>query len=265
MMIQSRKPAPSLAHVVREYYYFTTGLRTRSKYVPVIDDGCYDLIFFREMDSTLVYGPDQVHLPIPLRTFTIHGLQPPYRIRFGKELTFFTIKLQPWANGHFFSGLSQPGVVDISFLFPGIDVFQKEVLGDLSVPRRFEKADSFMKGQHTQLSETAQWVRGVAEAIYEKAGMTSVSELSLQFGVSRQYLNRVFKQHVLYSLKKFILTVRIMDLVKYRIKQPEISMTELCYRYDYFDQSHFNRDFKRICGVTPTLFFDNLPEFLLRH
>lgn len=265
MIIQSKEPDPALSHLVREYYYFATGPRSTSKFVPVIDDGCYDLIFFREQDSTLVYGPERIHLPIPLSAFTIHELQPPYRIRFGRELTFFTIKVQPWANAHFFSKLTEPGIVDISSLFPGMEAFQEEVLGDLSMEERFEKANSFMQAQDSRLSKNAHWAREVAEAIYRKAGMTSVRELSLEFGVSRQYLNRVFKQQVLYSLKKFILTVRIMDLVKYRIEHPSISMTELCYRYDYFDQPHFNRDFRRICGVTPTEFFSDLPEFLLRH
>ncbi|MEJ2585720.1 MAG: helix-turn-helix transcriptional regulator [Robiginitalea sp.] len=265
MIIQSKKPDPSLSHLVREYYYFTTGPQNRSKYVPVIDDGCYDFIFFLERDSSLVYGPRQISLPITSRVFTIHQLQPPYRIRFGDSLTFFTIKVQPWANAHFFSKLSEPGVVDIKSRYADMELFHQQVLGDLTLENRFKKADAFMMRHQSPLSDSAQWVQKVCEEIYRQAGMTSVSSLSERFGKSRQYLGKLFKQEVMYSLKKFIITVRIMDLVKYRIKHPDISMTELCYRYDYFDQSHFNRDFKRICGVTPTSFFAKLPEFLLRH
>ena len=265
MTIESRLPDPSLAHLVREFYYFSTGPLSKTKFVPVIDDACYDFICFGEQDSTLVYGPDQVSLPIPYKAFTIHQLRPPYRIRFGESLTFFTIKVQPWANAHFFSKLPGAGVVDITSLFPGLEGFQREVLGDLPMEVRFEMANAFMEGQDGELSDKAQWVRGIVEEIYRKAGMTSVSALSTEFGVSRQYLNRAFKNQVLYSLKQFILTVRIMDLVKYRLKNPDTSMTDLCYRYDYFDQPHFNRDFRRVCGVTPTEFFGNLPEFLLRH
>ena len=265
MIIQSKKPDPSLSHLVREYYYFATGPRGSTKYVPVIDDGCYDFIFFRERDSSLVYGSEQRSLAINAKVFTIHHLQPPYRIRFGEALTFFTIKVQPWANAHFFSMLTESGVVDVLPRYPDMESFHSEILGDLPLEARFRKADLFMKRHQRSLSDAAQWVQGVCEEIYRTGGMTSVGSLSETFGRSRQYLNRVFRQEVLYSLKKFIITVRIMDLVKYRIKHPEVSMTELCYQYDYFDQPHFNRDFKRICGVTPTRFFANLPEFLLRH
>jgi AraC-like DNA-binding protein len=265
MIIQSKKPDPSLSHLVREYYFFATGPRTSTKYVPVIDDGCYDFIFFREQDSSLAYGPRQISLPIACKIFTIHKLQPPYRIRFGEALTFFTIKVQPWANAHFFSKLSEPGVVDIKSRYADIELFHQRVLGDLPLEDRFKMADAFMKRHQSPLSDSAQWVQKVCEEIYRQAGITSVASLSETFGKSRQYLGKVFRQEVLYSLKKFIITVRIMDLVKFRMRHPDISMTELCYRYGYFDQPHFNRDFKRICGVTPTEFFANLPEFLLRH
>lgn len=265
MILESRLPSPGLRHLVKEYYYISSGSGTPSRYVPVIDDACYDFIFFREQDSALAYGPAQTLLPIPYKVFTIHSLRPPYKIRFGETLTFFTIKVQPWANATFFRDLPGPGVIDLSSLYPDGEAMHPEFLAPGEAGPRFDLADSFIARQNRELSDAAQWVRVLCEAVYEARGMVSVSDLSARFGKSRQYLGKVFRQEVLYPLKHFILTVRIMDLVKYRIRHPEVSMTELCYRYDYFDQPHFNRDFKRICGVTPTRFFGNLPEFLLRH
>jgi AraC-like DNA-binding protein len=265
MTIESRVPDPDLVHLVREFYFFSTGTRDTPEYVPVIDDGCYDFIFFREQDSTLTWGPRQVHIPIPFRAFTIHQLKPPYAIRFGKSLTFFTIKVQPWANAHFFAALDHPGVIDLMPLFPGLEVVDAEIWDSLSHDEKFQAAGRFIRGQGGELSPAAQLARQLCETIYKARGMVTVNALSEAFGSSRQYLGKVFRQEVLYSLKQFILTVRIMDLVKYRIRHPELSMTELCYRYNYFDQPHFNRDFKRVCGVTPTRFFQRLPEFLLRH
>lgn len=265
MFIESRLPDPSLAHLVKEYYYFSTGPLARARFVPVIDDGCYDIIFFKEQDSDLIWGPDQSVMHIPYRVFTIHQLKPPYKIRFGEQLTFFTIKVQPWANAHFFSPLEQPGIIDLLPIYPEFEGHHKILLGRTPLSEKFAGADGLINSANQALSPSAQWVRTICEAIYRDRGMISVQELSDRFGRSRQYLNKAFRQQVLYSLKQFILTVRIMDLVKYRIGNPDISMTELCYRYDYFDQPHFNRDFKRICGVTPTQFFGNLPEFMLRH
>ena len=265
MIIVSHLPDPSLGHLVREYYYFNSGKQPHSRLVPVIDDGCYDIIFFKEQDSALLSGPEQKAYPIPYKVFTIHQLNPPYKIQFGESLTFFTIKVQPWANRHFFNVLENPGIQDLLKTNPELASFHKTVFTSISPEEKFDLADTLMAEQQQGMSPATLWVKEICEAIYKEHGMTSVSGLSKAFGKSRQYMNRIFKQEVLYSLKQFILTVRIMDLVKYRIGNPGISMTDLCYRYDYFDQPHFNRDFRRICGVTPTEFFEHLPDFMLRH
>lgn len=265
MIIESRLPDPALQHLIRECYYFSTGPGSESKFVPVIDDGCYDFVFFREQDSTLTWGPRQIQVPIPFKAFTIHQLRPPYAIRFGKSLTFFTIKVQPWANALFFGSLPHTGVVDLMPWYPGVEKAYRALMSEGTLDERFAAAGQFIRGQDRELSPSALLVKELCEAIYDTRGMTSVLALSEAFGRSRQYLGKVFRQEALYSLKQFIRMVRIMDLVKFRIRHPDLSMTELCYRYDYFDQPHFNRDFKRVCGVTPTRFFAHLPEFLLRH
>ncbi len=126
-------------------------------------------------------------------------------------------------------------------------------------------AEAFMRNALEQLTPSMELVRTICETIYEKRGMVTVNELSDQFQRSRQYLGKIFKKEVMYSLKKFIITVRILDLVKYRAKHAEVSFTELSYDYGYFDQPHFINDFKKVCGVAPLEFFNNLPEFLLRH
>jgi len=59
--------------------------------------------------------------------------------------------------------------------------------------------------------------------------------------------------------------VRIVAVIKHKIKHPELAYTALSYEFGYFDQSHFNNDFKRICGVSPSKFFKELPPFLDRH
>ena len=110
-----------------------------------------------------------------------------------------------------------------------------------------------------------EFVKALCLYIYDKEGVLTVNDLSAVFNKSRQYLNKVFKQEVMYGLKKFIITVRILALVKYKVKNTDISLTQLSYAYGYFDQSHFIRDFKNVCGVTPRHFFNNIPEFMLRH
>lgn len=97
------------------------------------------------------------------------------------------------------------------------------------------------------------FVKSVCETIFKLEGKVAVNDLCNEFGKSRQYLNRAFKQEVFYSLKHFIITVRILSLIKFKLNENSITLTELCYDYGYFDQSHFIRDFKRVLVLLPNI------------
>ena len=49
--------------------------------------------------------------------------------------------------------------------------------------------------------------------------------------------------------------MKIREAIKFKEENPDISPTELAHQFEYFDQSHFNRDIKRVTGVAPTLLF----------
>lgn len=263
MVIQNYHPEEPLNALFKECYYIQMDKDVKVRSIPVIDDCCYDLVFFKEANGTLSYGPQSTVLPIHKKVFTIHGLQPPYRIEVADGLTFFTIKVQPWANGHFFSDIRGNGVIDIAN--EGLGNLWQALFSATTLAERFRLAEEFMQSHPLDASPSMTLVREICEYVYGNQGKVTVNELSERFGRSRQYLGKVFKKEVLYPLKKFIITVRILDLVKYKAQHPEISLTELGYLYDYFDQPHFINDFKKVCGVQPMYFFNNLPEFMLRH
>jgi len=265
MVITGYKPQLPLNDVFRECYYIHLGDEGGTGQIPVIDDCCYDFVFFKEASGTFYQGEAQKAFPIQCKIFTIHDVTPPYKIEAAGSLTFFTIKLQPWANAHFFSFLKKRGVVDISNADEDLLPFYHKVFEKEKEQDRFAIAEGFMRGKNFELSPSMELVREICALIYERQGKITVNELSEHFEKSRQYLGKIFKKEVMYPLKKFIITVRILDLVKYKAKNPDILLTQLSYDYGYFDQAHFINDFKKVCGVKPLEFFNNLPEFLLRH
>ncbi len=258
-------PKKPLDILFRECYYIHIGQEDQQRPIPVIDDCCYDLVFFKEAAGTFYYGSKAKEVPINSKIFTIHQVTPPYKIKAKDSLTFFTIKLQPWANAYFFSSLHGSGVVDISDLNDQWGVFWKQVFELDKADDQFALAEHLMEEMQFSLTPSMELVRDICAYVYKNEGKVTVNQLSEHFSRSRQYLGKVFKKEVMYPLKKFIITVRILDLVKYKSKHPDISLTQLSYDYGYFDQPHFINDFKKVCGVKPLQFFNNLPEFMLRH
>ncbi|WP_420572144.1 helix-turn-helix transcriptional regulator [Kordia sp.] len=265
MVLETTKPAESLQPFLKEYYFIHLQAKQDVKHIPLIDDGCYDFVFFKEAKANFFHGEKSTMIPIQYKVFTIHDLKPPFKMTFSDMITFFTIKVQPWTNAYFFSYLPTKGILDVSIKNTELSQLHNQLFTKVTIAERIELANSFMHSKNLKLSANMEFVKRLCEHIYTERGVISVNDLAITFGKSRQYLNKIFKKEVLYSLKKFIITVRILDLVKYKVKHPEISLTKLSYDYGYFDQSHFIRDFKNIAGATPRYYFNNLPEFLLRH
>lgn len=265
MKIASAIPTASLREYYKEYYFLQLTAGQQRKHIPTIDDCSYDFVCYKEANATLEFGRSPTHLAVDKNLFTVHDLKPPYSINFEGSLTFFTIKLQPWYNGFYFSSLPGPGIQDASGIIPGGRQFFEQLMS-LSEPKAmFTLANKELSVELPGQTSASDLVKRICLHIIETKGVLTVNELSDHFGKSRQYLNKIFKQHVLYSLKKYITTVRILDLVKYRSKRSDIPLTAIAYEYGYFDQAHFIHDFKNVCGVNPSYFFDNLPEFILRH
>ncbi|MEC7772627.1 MAG: helix-turn-helix transcriptional regulator [Bacteroidota bacterium] len=265
VVISVYHPKKPLDILFRECYYIHIGEGNQQRPIPVIDDCCYDLVFFKEASGTFYYGSEVQEVPINSKVFTIHQARPPYKVKAKDSLTFFTIKLQPWANAYFFSSLLGSGVVDINGLNNQWGGFYQQVFELDNTDDQFALAERFMEEMQFSLTPSMELVREICEYVYKNEGKVTVNQLSEHFNRSRQYLGKVFKKEVMYPLKKFIITVRILDLVKYKSKNPDVSLTQLSYDYGYFDQPHFINDFKKVCGVKPLQFFNNLPEFMLRH
>ncbi len=74
-------------------------------------------------------------------------------------------------------------------------------------------------------------------------------------GIGKRQFQRVFKQYTGVTFSRYIKIKRLQRLLKYKIAHPGEKLTGLVYDFGYFDQSHFNRDFKSVVGTVPSLFF----------
>lgn len=265
MIIQSTSPSIELNSIVKEYYYLKIDAKDSFRSIPIIDDCCYDLVFFKEGNASFMYDFNEKSIDVNSHIFTIHDLNPPYKIGFHGSLTFFTIKLHPWVNGVFFSWIKDKGVINISKAKNSPSDLFKLLFQNDNFEEMFQFANDFMLKQTFTLSPNQELVKSMCDYIQLRQGIVKINELSNHFDKSRQYLSRVFKREVLYSLKFYITSVRILDLIKYKRNNDELALTEICYDYGYYDQAHFINDFKKVCGVTPSKYFSNLPEFILRH
>jgi AraC-like DNA-binding protein len=98
----------------------------------------------------------------------------------------------------------------------------------------------------------------VSEAIariYENNGLTRIRELSDSLFISQDAFEKRFRKVTGTTPKQFSSIVRLKTIV--RKKPPLSSLLDVALTNGYYDQSHFNKDFKRFTGQTPADFFQS--------
>ncbi|MBU3011265.1 helix-turn-helix domain-containing protein [Polaribacter vadi] len=88
----------------------------------------------------------------------------------------------------------------------------------------------------------------IVQYILNKKGMLPVKELTEVFPYSARTLERMFHKEVGATPYRFICLVRFNYTIRELKTNKHYSLLELIEQYNYFDQSHFEKDFKKFLG-----------------
>lgn len=91
-------------------------------------------------------------------------------------------------------------------------------------------------------------------------GSVDAQGLSSTFNYSTKQLRRLFRHHVGVSPKTFSRIVRVNHALRRMQRHPQ-SFADVALEAGYFDQPHMIHDFKRICGVAPQTYLQNMSLF----
>ena len=102
------------------------------------------------------------------------------------------------------------------------------------------------------------WAWGRLRATH---GAVSIGGLAGELGWSRRHLTAQFREHVGLPPKLLGRILRFDRVVALLREHDPERWTEIAYDCGYYDQSHFNRDFRQFAGATPTEFLaSRLPD-----
>jgi AraC-like DNA-binding protein len=88
--------------------------------------------------------------------------------------------------------------------------------------------------------------------IVESSGLVTIGALVDETGWSQKHLISQFREHIGLAPKTFARVMRFGRAVNRLRRREHTSLTELALDCGYYDQSHFDRDFRTFAGVTPT-------------
>jgi AraC-like DNA-binding protein len=97
------------------------------------------------------------------------------------------------------------------------------------------------------------------QKIHLANGIIKIKDLADMLYISLDAFEKRFRRAVGTSPKQFTFIIRMESIIN--SGQRKQTLTEVAYDSGYFDQSHFNKDFKLFTGQIPTDFFRS-PSFL---
>ena len=95
-------------------------------------------------------------------------------------------------------------------------------------------------------------VKGACNLIQACHGNISIRHLCREVGMSQRYLEIHFKEMIGISPKLYCRIARFIAVYQFILQQTHIEWSELVYRFHFFDQAHFVRDFKDFFGYSPS-------------
>src|SRR5262249_3987503 len=112
--------------------------------------------------------------------------------------------------------------------------------------------EEFLVQQALVRTYDLKFIQTAAKLLDRTKGQYRISELADYCQVSVRQLQRGFQQVIGTSPKTFARTLRFQEAQRRLMFDPDADLTDLAYECGYFDQAHFNKDFKAITGKTPS-------------
>lgn len=232
------EPANPLAFFVQHYWIIQWDLMDNTPHVQeVIPNPCVNLVF--EKNRSGIFG---------VRKFkSIHQIE-------GRGVVF-GVKFKP---GGFFPFLKSPVSVitnesiRIKEIFGGeVNRLEEHILSQSNQEKMIKIVDCFLQEKLPQEDDKVTLVNNIIAKIYTDPEIVKVETICELFSMNIRKVQRLFKDYVGVSPKWVIRLYRLQQAAE-KMDQSEIeNFTQLAYDLGYFDQAHFNKDFKNFIGISP--------------
>jgi AraC-like DNA-binding protein len=266
MNFQIFEPHQDLASLVRCYWTLESPKEKTPVKNTIVPDGCMKFIFHYG-DSYKHYTQNEECVLLP-KCFLIGQLTRPYEVEPSGETGTFFVCFHP--NGFFpFATIPikemENTAVHLEKLF-GHDgqAIGDKILNANTTAERIDQIEIFLFNRLSDAATVDHIVKSTVETILTANGQLTIHELSKQNNINRRQLVRKFSSSIGLSPKQLSKTIRLQATLKTLLTKKVISLTDLAYKNEYFDQAHFIKDFKEFTGLTPKEFYgDHLKMSLI--
>jgi AraC-like DNA-binding protein len=117
---------------------------------------------------------------------------------------------------------------------------------------RFALVDAAIAGRLEERAPASPDVAWAWRRLSETEGRLPIADITNELGCSRRHLTTRFRAQIGLPPKAFARILRFERAVRRLRSEGGGKLAEIAHDCGYYDQSHFNRDFRDFAGLTPT-------------
>lgn len=215
-------------------YWSIRNISQNSIFIPIVPDGCMDIVY---KNNVIVFVGTMIESKI------VEILPNSY---------FFGIRFKPAVFPHLVKIDSSKYLNKIIFLESlSQSLFNQIVIEQNNELQTVDNLNLLFEELFKNIKLDERVIKAIDE-ILNQGGNISIKELEEYTKLNNKQLQRLFKNYLGYSPKKFCNIVRFFNLFKELIKNNIDNLSEKAYECGYYDQSHLNKEFKRFSNFPPT-------------
>lgn len=252
MKLSFYRPKNDLLKKYIEGYYFIHEDKNSSEIIYRTFPNNYCIVTTNQ-NILVEYKPNEVVLKSSknenIITCVVSRYSSPIQIHYKHPINEITIYFKPLGINHFINDTkqvySENTLLDFTF-FPEYNAKMKEIF-ELEKDKQVIELEKYLLSK-IQLKDFSL----IQNIITDVESDMKIEDIAEKYNITRQYLNKIIKKHIGKSASEYRKIHRFRaSLIK---EKQSKNFTELS-QLEFYDQSHFIRDFKKLTEVKPLQFF----------
>ena len=265
MDYQTFPASPDLEGLIKCFWTLKVPLAAPKEKQQILPDGCIEMIFTLG-DDIKRYTSDRDFIIQP-RTMILGQITKPLFIEPMGLVETFAVRFYPGGFA-FFSDISIDQLTnretELSTIFEPqqVDRLEGEIIAAGKTSTRIEIIEHFLLNRLQAHIDLDHLVKNTIDLIFATKGGRGIHELLETNRNKRRSLERKFARQVGVSPKQLCRIIRLQTILQTMLHKKDQTLTSIGYENQYFDQSHFIKDFKNFTGSSPKELYKD-PSLLL--
>ncbi len=260
MNYQTFKPHSDLASLVNLYWTLEVSAEDSSQKQRIVPDGCIELAFILGDDIKRFTSEDDYILQP--RAMVLGQTMDPFYIQPTGYVNTFAISFYPYGFANF---ISEPLQNLVNKETPLHLVFEEHIAKDFEqniimakdTNERIRITENFLFDRLNDEITIDNIVKNTIDTLLSAKGNVKINNILEQDLYNRRQLERKFLKQIGISPKQLAKVIRLQTAINLMLNDESESLTNIAYKSEYYDQSHFIKDFKEFTGVSPKQFLGN--------